>query len=221
VPLMPELVPHEGGVASFRKQGHSYYLAHKLTREIYQLQRPGTWHLYINEDKFAYLSNGEESLWVEDCLRIGCYSSGSGYLVVLEPGSAATPLGDFQAQGDLTAKFTVDVPPRRPISIRCVWWLAQRAGAHVWWDLSSVYESLQLQSFTYYGIWASHGWTRWQKWASEQVGLPESHFVKAGKGVLEEGADMADCRTASSIAMVGLLARWAVCQAPGGGGRCD
>jgi hypothetical protein len=60
------------------------------------------------------------------------------------------------------------------------------------------------------------GWNRWQKWASEQVGLPKSHLVKAARGMLEEGADMADFRTASSIAMVGLLARWASCQALGG-----
>ena len=127
-------------------------MAHKLTREIYQLQKPGTRYPYISGDKFAYLGNGEESFWVEDCLRIGCFSAGSGYLVALEPGSAAAPLGDFQAQGDLTTRFTVDVPPHRPISVRCVWWLAQRAGAHVWWDLSSVCGSLQLQPFIYYGV---------------------------------------------------------------------
>jgi len=129
----PELVTREGGVASFRSRGTP------TTRPTSSRVRSTscTWRLYIKEDKFAYISDGEESFWVEHCLRTGCYSSAKGYLVALEPGSAALALGDFQAQGDLTCRFTIDAPPHRPISIRCVWLTAQRAEAHVWWDLSS------------------------------------------------------------------------------------
>jgi hypothetical protein len=211
------VVPHDKGNVVLRQRGRVFFLVHKFTREVHQVEGDSKWTFHIDPEKLGYIYNGVESRWVDDCFRLGCYADlgdDTAYYIVAADKSK-TPLADLLGQGDLMSSFDVNAAPPHAIRIRCAWWLAQRTGAHVWWDLSSLYEALAIATFGVYGVWASHGWPRWCRWGIDKLGLPAQHFAKASTGsmsfeVIAEASP--EFRCVSSFGIVGLLARWALCQ---------
>lgn len=93
----------------------------------------------------------------------------------------------------------------------------------VWVHLLDLYRQLGLQSQKgRAGRWLSHGWTAWQKLATEVCCLPENHIRDAVPRVASglplpiavDDEKVLGQKSVSAVALVALLARWSC-----GGGK--
>lgn len=105
-------------------------------------------------------------------------------------------------------------------------------GASVWWNLLCLYKALRLHGKDSAGDWASAGFPRLAKFLAEKCDLSvhlvnkvESGVGKHDEGlghmVLEGRGDRAvNYRVCSSLALVALLAKWALAPQKFGGLAC-
>lgn len=209
---MPEalaLVGHGGGRVRLWLEGESFWLRHADSAEVVLVDMLGDLRLQLKGDNRSFVTNGAASAWTEDLLSIGVYNNDAGELF-FEPAEGRLMTAEqFETFGVLQTRFSLDFESGLVKAFRCAWRAKPRSGSHVFWDLSSFHSAACLGSFTSYGRWAAHGWSRWRSDITERMGLSPDHMHRAvSTATDDEMQDKYDFRAVSSMALVCLVSRW-------------
>ena len=204
------LATHIDGIVSLCRDGHKYYVRHRLTSEVSMVDGVGEVCLSFNDEGYAYVTDSTgESTWVDDVLNIGVYNGPDGHVYEVPDIPALTHI-EFASFGELQTAIKFQSGPHLEKELRVAWHLKSRGGCHVFWDLSSWYSSCGLDAFGSDGRWASHGWVRWVAKVQNYYGLCALSCKKALRSNEEENVgDKLDVRAVSSLAFASLVVTWA------------
>lgn len=225
----PDIAPDRRVVSLSHGLG-GQVLLQRLTGEVCALPRGvQPWQRLQDEAGRSYLCDGSGTEWAANFLEHPLFVGDGTNEFRIQNYDDYEPLGLWLRQRRGDRSFCLAFPPHGERKFHVFVSQVPLRGASVWWSLLCLYKELRLHGKGSAGDWAAAGFQRWSKFLAERCDLSMHLVNKVGSGldksdeqlghmVLEARGDRAaNDRMCSSLAVVALLAKWALAPQKFGG----